>query len=106
MTTGIRGCENQSDTTVSVINVEHPGDSVVLSAKSYSDVYAWISQHRNTPLSVQTKKGTCSIWDENWEIRGQWVGDPNTVLLAAVHSSPKDFKMTVDETGDITIAPL
>ena len=56
MTTGIRGCENKSDTTVSVINVEHPGDSAVISAKSYSDVYAWVSQHRNQRFSVNTRQ--------------------------------------------------
>jgi hypothetical protein len=104
MTTGVRGCENQSNATVSFVNVEHPADSAIVPPSSYTEMYAWISQHRNRPLSVQTKKGTCYIWDQDWEIRGQWEGNSSYVTLAIVKHSPQDYKMTVDNEGDISLA--
>jgi len=72
MTTGIKGCENSSNGAISFINAEHAADSQVVSPRSYSEVYAWISQHRDKPLNVQTGRGVCSLWDENWEVMGKW----------------------------------
>lgn len=106
MTTGIKGCNNQSQTTVSFVNSEHPADSKIVGKTTDDDnVYAWISQHKDKPLRVQTAKGMCSIWDSNWKIMSLWDIDGNQEeKLADVKGSPQDFKMTVDETGEIKIA--
>ena len=34
MTTGIRGCDNESNANVSIVNTEHPGDSQVVSPRT------------------------------------------------------------------------
>lgn len=105
MTTAIRGCNNQSDTHVSIVNREHPADSRVVPPKSYSDVYAWIPQHKAKSLSVQTVRGHCIIWDESWKIRIQWDGSSEGVL-AVVQKEPQDYEMTVSPGGDISLAKL
>ena len=103
MTTGIRGCDNQSSSYVSFVNEEHAGDSQTVNPRSHGDVYAWISQHKDRPLSVQTGRGRCIIWDEDWKIKGEWDDGSAEFMLAQVRSSPQDYGMTVSTTGDITI---
>ena len=104
MTTGIRGCDNESNANVSIVNTEHPGDSQVVSPRTQSEVYAWISQHRDKPLSVQTGRGKCVLWDQNWKINGQWDDGTSEFVLANVHKSPQDYKMKISDTGDISIS--
>ncbi|MEV6564623.1 hypothetical protein [Streptomyces kronopolitis] len=106
MTTGIKGCDNQSNSFVSFVNEEHAGDSESVSPRSYSDAYAWISQHKDKPLSVQTGRGRCIIWDDDWKIKGQWDDGRGEVVLAKVEHSPQDYRMTVGTTGDITLAAV
>ncbi|MFI1965267.1 hypothetical protein ACH429_14340 [Streptomyces pathocidini] len=103
MTTGIRGCDNQSNAHVSFLNEEHAGDSQTVGPRSYGDVYAWISQHKERPLSVQTGRGRCIIWDQDWKVKGEWDDGTGEFDLAKVESSPQDYKMTVSATGDISI---
>ncbi|AXI81065.1 hypothetical protein [Peterkaempfera bronchialis] len=103
MTTGIKGCDNQSNSYVSFVNQEHAGDSQTVNPRSYGDVYAWISQHKERPLSVQTGRGRCVIWDDNWKIKAEWDDGGGEFILANVRRSPQDFGMTVSSTGDITI---
>jgi len=103
MTTGIRGCDNQSNAYVSIVNQEHAGDSQSVAPRSYKEVYAWISQHKGKPLSVQTGRGRCILWDDNWKIKGQWDNGSGEFILAKVKRSPQDFKMTVSATGDISL---
>ena len=103
MTTGIRGCDNQSNSYVSFVNQEHAGDSQSVSPRSYGEVYAWISQHKERPLSVQTGRGRCVVWDDDWKIKGEWDDGSGEFVLAQVHSSPQDYSMTVSSTGDITV---
>ncbi|MFZ6179014.1 hypothetical protein [Nannocystis pusilla] len=104
MTTGIRGCDNQSNAHISIVNMEHPADSQTVGPRSYAEVYAWISQHKNIPLSIQTGRGRCILWDEDWKIKAEWDDGSGETVLANVHSSPQDYKMTVDPTGNISLA--
>jgi hypothetical protein len=104
MTTGIRGCDNQSNAIISIVNTEHPGDSQTVGARSYSEVYAWISQHKSKPLSIQTGRGRCILWDEHWKIKGEWDDGSGEFILASVHRSPQDYKMTVSPTGSISLS--
>ncbi|GAA2495322.1 hypothetical protein ACFW9F_26215 [Streptomyces sp. NPDC059506] len=103
MTTGIRGCDNQSNAHVSFVNQEHAADSQTVGPRSFGDVYAWISQHRDRPLSVQTGRGRCILWDDDWKIKGQWDDGSGEFVLAQVRRSPQDYAMTVSPTGDITV---
>ncbi|MEH2046032.1 hypothetical protein [Nostoc sp.] len=103
MTTGIKGCNNESNATISFVNTEHAADSQVVSPRSYTEVYAWISQHREKPLKVQTGKGVCSLWDGNWKINAQWDDGSNEFTLANVKKSPQDYRMLVNEAGNISI---
>ncbi|GAA3163180.1 MULTISPECIES: hypothetical protein [Streptomyces] len=105
MTTGIRGCDNQSNSQVSFVNKEHPGDSRSVGPRTYDGgVYAWISQHKDNPLNVQTGRGNCIVWDEDWKVKGQWNDGSGEFVLAEVHSSPQDYGMTVSMTGDISLS--
>ncbi|MFD9206122.1 hypothetical protein ACFVZM_07545 [Streptomyces sioyaensis] len=106
MTTGIRGCDNQSNSFVSFVNEEHAGDSESVNPRSYSDAYAWISQHKDKPLSVQTGRGRCIIWDNDWKVKGQWDDGKGEFVLAKVESSPQDYRMTVASTGDISLSAV
>lgn len=106
MTTGIRGCDNQSSSFVSFVNEEHAGDSQSVSPNSNSDAYAWISQHKEKPLSVQTGRGRCILWDDDWKVKGEWDDDKGEVVFATVRHSPQDYKMTVSETGDIKLSKV
>ncbi|MDJ0837114.1 MAG: hypothetical protein QNK37_11400 [Acidobacteriota bacterium] len=108
MTTAVKGCENQSDTTVSIVNTENPGDSrTVFPHSSDSEVYAWISQHKDKPLNAQTMNGLCQIWDEEWKIYGQWYGESKLeILVDNIPSSPMDYLMKVDAKGDIQLSQL
>ncbi|MEV0599657.1 hypothetical protein AB0I82_10210 [Streptomyces sp. NPDC050315] len=103
MTTGIRGCDNQSNAHVSFLNEEHPGDSETVDPRTFSGAYAWISQHKEKPLSVQTGRGRCIIWDSDWKVMGQWDDGKDEFKLADVDSSPQDYQMTVSVTGDISL---
>ncbi|MFD9816809.1 hypothetical protein [Streptomyces sp. NPDC059080] len=106
MTTGIRGCDNQSNSYVSFVNQEHPGDSTSVSPRTYSDAYAWISQHKDKPLTVQTGRGHCILWDDDWKVKGQWDDGNGEFVLANVEHSPQDYRMTVSMTGDISLSPV
>jgi hypothetical protein len=103
MTTGIRGCDNQSNSHVSFVNEEHPADSQSVNPRTYEEVYAWISQHKDRPLSVQTGRGRCILWDDDWKIKGEWDDGSGERVLAQVRRSPQDYRMTISATGDITI---
>lgn len=103
MTTGIRGCDNQSNSNVSFVNAEHPADSRVISPRTYDEAYAWISQHKDNPLNVQTGRGKCIIWDSDWKVKGEWDDGKGEFILANVQSSPQDYSMSVDTTGNITL---
>ncbi|MFB6784524.1 MULTISPECIES: hypothetical protein [unclassified Streptomyces] len=106
MTTGIKGCDNQSNSYVSFVNEEHSGDSESVSPRSHSDAYAWISQHKDRPLSVQTGRGRCIIWDDDWKVKGEWDDGKGEFVFAAVQRSPQDYQMTVSSTGDITLSEV
>lgn len=107
MTTGIKGLNNQSDQGVSFINTENSRDDKFITSKTQDDsVYAWISQHRDKPLKVTTKKSTCSIWDEDWKVLGRWDNEDNDIVLERVTKSSVDFFMTVDEGGSISLSAL
>jgi hypothetical protein len=105
MTTGIKGCDNQSNSNVSIVNSETPGDSKVVAPRTYNgDVYAWISQHKDKPLNVQTGRGKCIIWDSDWKIKGEWDDGKGEFILANVQSSRQDYSLTVNATGNISLA--
>ncbi|MEG3893747.1 MULTISPECIES: hypothetical protein [unclassified Microcoleus] len=107
MTTGIRGLNNQSDQGVSFINTENSRDDKFITSKTQDDsVYAWISQHRDKPLKVTTKKSTCSIWDEDWKVLGRWDNEDHDIVLERVTKSPLDFFMTIQENGNISLSAL
>ncbi|ACA17602.1 hypothetical protein M446_3196 [Methylobacterium sp. 4-46] len=104
MTTGIRGLSNRSDTGVSFVNTENSRDDRYIhpNTKDYS-VYAWISQHRERPLVVQTKKGTLKIWDSDWKIYGNWNGQSDFTLIPDAKNT-QDYFINVDESGDIYLS--
>ncbi|MEH1938945.1 MAG: hypothetical protein V7L01_01830 [Nostoc sp.] len=105
MTTGIRGCDNQSNAHVSFVNAENPGDSKVVPPRTYQEsAYAWVSQHRDKPLNVQTGRGKCSLWDDDWKIKAEWDDGQGEMVLAKVKRSPQDYKMTINEIGDIVLS--
>ncbi|MDB9372347.1 hypothetical protein [Nodularia sphaerocarpa] len=104
MTTGIKGCDNQSNANISIVNTENRADSQVVPPRTYSEVYAWISQHRDKPLSVQTARGQCDIWDEDWKIKGQWDDGTGEFVLAQVKRSPQDYKMTITDAAEISLS--
>jgi hypothetical protein len=104
MTTGIRGIINNSWTTVHMVNREHTADSAVVQKRSTApNAYAWIPQDSGHPIDVQTAKGTCSIWDESWYIKGKWDIDGGKVFDFTNAKDQHDYKLVVDEAGDITI---
>jgi|AGTN01.1.fsa_nt_gi hypothetical protein len=104
MTTGIRGLSNESDVGVSFINQENLTDSRYIPAKSSLEVYAWISQHSDKPLIIQTKKGVLAIWDSNYQILGSWNGE-ETIILYDNTRNTQDYYTTVIETGDVQLKP-
>jgi len=67
------------------------------------NAFAWISQHKDKPISVQTAKGTCSIWDQDWKIKGMWDLDNQEFNLINVAQDQHDYTLIIDETGDVTL---
>lgn len=106
MTTGIRGCQNDSDRWVSVINHENRGDSRICGPNRFSDLYFWISQHGESRPSIQTKKGLMWIQDDNWKIMGEWEWGGNKIELANVESQPQDYRLNISAEGDISLTKL
>ncbi|MFI9587732.1 hypothetical protein ACIHCQ_39340 [Streptomyces sp. NPDC052236] len=104
MTTGINGCQNDSDRWVSVVNNENSKDSRICRPHGYTDVYLWISQQGDTRPSVQTKKGLMWIQDDDWRIMGQWEWSDQKVQLAKVESQPQDYLLTITADGDIRLS--
>lgn len=103
-TSGVRGCDNRSNASVSIVNSETPGDSKIVSPRTYNaGVYAWISQHRDKPLNIQTGRGKCSIWDSDWKIKGQWDDGSGEFELARVKRSTQDFSLIIADTGEISL---
>ncbi|AFZ25592.1 hypothetical protein Cylst_3443 [Cylindrospermum stagnale PCC 7417] len=106
MTTAVKGCNNLSNAFVSIVNVENPANSRVVSPGKDDRLYAWISQHKEKPLSVHTKIGRCIIWDSDWKILGQWDNDSSSFVLAELKSSPKDYLLEINSEGRIAVFAL
>ncbi|WP_210209060.1 hypothetical protein [Roseiarcus fermentans] len=100
-TTAISGCDNQSLATVLVVNREHTADSAYVSPRTYAkNCYMWISQHKDKPVSVQTGRGNCIIWDSNYKLMGQW-DDGSAEFKINDASDGKDYRLIIESTGNI-----
>lgn len=102
MTTAIRGIKNNQSGTVSIKNIENPGNDLDIDGGNELSTYIWISQHKDKPLKVATSHGTCSFWDEDWKIMFHWENDPDTVLRRDIHDR-QEFKMNILSNGLITL---
>ena len=106
MTTAIKGCENNSDRMVSIINPETPSDSRTIGPETTGEVYAWISQHEENPLRIQTKRGTYSIWDKDHVLWEKEEGERHGKMIATFSENNLDFKVTVYKGGEVSLDPL
>ncbi|MFG2638984.1 hypothetical protein ACGFX8_35690 [Streptomyces sp. NPDC048362] len=106
MVVAIRGCKNDSDKWVSVINPERLEDSKVCGPKREDRLHLWISQQGDRRPTIQTKKGVMWIQDDDYRVVGEWDWKGPKLELARVHGSQTDFRLDISADGEITLTKL